>query len=117
MAKTIMVVDDEPDILQSVETVLKKEGYEVVTAKNGDQCLEKLEKEKPDLILLDIMMPGTPVKEVIKKIKDTKIAFLTAVKTSDAEKEELMENKNIVDFIEKPFDLEELVKKVRKLTS
>ena len=112
--KTIMVVDDEPDIRSTVKAILEKEGYKVITAVNADNCMKKLEKEKPDLILLDIMMPGTPVKEIIPKIK-TKIAYLSVVRTSEAEKEDLMKSKNIVGFIQKPFDISELVKRVKKL--
>lgn len=112
--KTILVVDDEKDIRDSVKTILEKEGYKVATANNADDCLKKLKTIKPDLILMDIMMPGTPVKEIIPKIK-TKIAFLSVVRTSEAEKEELMKSKNIKDFIQKPFDIDELVKRVKKL--
>ena len=71
MAKKIMVVDDEPDIRATVKTVLEKNGYKVVTAVDGDDCLKKLKKEKPDLILMDIMMPGTPVREVVPTIVGT----------------------------------------------
>ncbi len=113
--KTIMVVDDEPDIRESVKTILERNGYNVVTAVNCDDCLKKLPKQKVDLILLDIMMPGTPVKEVIPKIKDTKIAFLSVVRTSEAEREDLLKSKNIVDFIQKPFDINELLSRVKKL--
>ncbi|MFA5141618.1 MAG: response regulator [Candidatus Woesearchaeota archaeon] len=116
MPKTIMVVDDEPDIRATVKTVLEKNGFKVITAVNGDDCLDKLKKEKPDLILLDIMMPGTPVKEIVPKIKG-KIAYLTVVRVTEAEKEQLLKNKNIVDFIQKPFDIKDLVKRVTKLTS
>lgn len=115
--KTIMVVDDEPDIRATVKTVLEKNGFKVVTAINGDDCLDKLKKEKPDLILLDIMMPGTPVKEIVPKIKGIKIAYLTVVRVTEAEKEQLLKNKSIVDFIQKPFDIKDLVKRVTKLTS
>lgn len=113
--KTIMVVDDEADIRSSVKTILEKEGYEVVTAINGDDCLKKLEKVKPDLILLDIMMPGTPVREVVKKIKGIKISYLSVVRTSEAEKEQLLKASNIVDFIQKPFDIKDLIKRVKKI--
>jgi two-component system alkaline phosphatase synthesis response regulator PhoP len=113
--KKIMVVDDEPDIRASVKTILKKKGYKVVTAISGDDCLKQLKKEKPDLILMDIMMPGTPTREVVKKIKDIKISFLSVVRTSEAEKEELMKQSNIVDFIQKPFDIDELIKRVNKI--
>jgi two-component system, OmpR family, response regulator VicR len=113
--KIILVVDDEADIRSSVKTILEKEGYEVITAVNGDDCLKKLEKGKPDLILLDIMMPGTPVREVVKKIKNVKISYLSVVRTSEAEKEKLLGQNNIVDFIQKPFDIKDLVKRVKKI--
>lgn len=113
--KTIIVVDDERDIRETVKTVLETHDYEVITAVDADDCLEKLEDQKPDLILLDIMMPGTPVKEAIKEIKDVKISYLTVVKTSTGEKEELLQQDNVVGFIEKPFDMNELVKKVGEM--
>ena len=112
MAKTIMVVDDEPDIRASVKTILKKKGYKVVTAISGDDCLKQLKKEKPDLILMDIMMPGTPLRDIINKIKNINIMFLTVVRASEAEKEEIMKNKSIVGYIQKPFDINELLKKI-----
>lgn len=112
--KTIMVVDDEPDIRETVKIILEKNGYKVITAVNADECLKKLKTENPALILMDIMMPGTPVKEIIPKIKQ-RVAYLSVVRTSEAEKEELMKSKNIVDFIQKPFDVNELVKRVKKL--
>ena len=60
-------------------------------------------------------MPGTPVREIIPKIKNTRIAFLSVVKTSEAEKEDLLKSKNIVDFIQKPFDINELLSRVKKI--
>ena len=97
------------------ESILEKEGYKVVTAINGDDCLKKLPKQKVDLILMDIMMPGTPVRDIIPKIKGTKIAYLSVVRTSEAEKEDLMKSKNIIGFIQKPFDINDLIKKVKKI--
>jgi len=116
MAKKIMVVDDEKDIRDTVEMVLEKEGYEVVTATNADDALKKVESgEKPDLVLMDIMMPGTPVKDIIPKLKGIKVAYLSVVRTSEAEKEDLMASKNIVAFIQKPFDVNTLLKKVKSI--
>jgi len=109
-----MVVDDEPDIRATVKTVLEKNGYGVITAISADDCLKQLEKQKVDLILMDIMMPGTPIREVIPKIKGIKIAYLSVVKTSEAEKEELLKEKNIVGFIQKPFDINGLLRKIKK---
>jgi len=64
---------------------------------------------------MDIMMPGTPVKEIIPKLKGIKIAFLSVVRTSEAEREDLIKAENIVDFIQKPFDITELLEKVKKI--
>jgi len=114
MKKTIMVVDDEVDIRETVKTVLEKEGYTVVTAINADDALKQEPTVKPALILMDIMMPGTPVREIVPKLK-SKIAYLSVVRTSEAEKEDLTKSKNIVDFIQKPFDIKTLVAKVKKL--
>jgi DNA-binding response OmpR family regulator len=58
------------------------------------------------------MMPGTPVKEIIEKIENIKIAFLSVVRTSEAEKRDLLRQKNIVDFIQKPFDVNDLIKRI-----
>ena len=113
--KTIMVVDDEQDNRDTVKALLEQNNYKVVTAVNGDDCLKKLEKQKVDLILLDVMMPGMPVKDVVSKIKDIKIIYLTAVKTSEAEKEELLGSDNVVGFIQKPFDIDKLLKKVQEV--
>lgn len=113
--KLILVVDDEPDIRKTVKTVLEKAGFSVITANNADEGFEKWKKEKPALVLMDIMMPGTPVKNVIPKMTGAKVAYLSVVRTSEAERDELMKSKNIVDFIQKPFDINELVKRVKKL--
>jgi len=115
MKKTIMIVDDEADIRETVKAVLEKEGYTVVTAINADDALKKEAVVKPSLVLMDIMMPGTPVREVVPKMK-SKVAYLSVVRTSEAEKEDLMKAKNIVDFIQKPFDIKTLVSKVKKLS-
>jgi len=112
MQKTILIVDDEPDVRDSVKIILETKGYKVETAVDGDDCLKKLNEIKPDLILLDIMMPGTPVDEVIKKIKGIKIAFMSVVRISEARKRGLCKQENIVDFLQKPFNVSDLVDRV-----
>ncbi len=80
----ILVVDDEPDIVEFLSYNLRKEGFEVVTAADGEEALEVARREKPDIILLDIMMPHLDGVEVCRTLrqeaefKDTLIAFLTA---------------------------------------
>jgi len=114
-SKIILVVDDEPDIRESVKMILEMNGYSVVMASNGDDCLAKVEKYKPDLILLDIMMPGKPVNDVVKNIHDIKIAFMSVVRISDARKRGLCTQDNIVDFFQKPFNVTELVERVEMI--
>lgn len=83
-AKKILIVDDEPDILEFLQYNLRKEGYQVVTAADGRQAIQTAEQEKPHLILLDIMMPEMDGVETCrllrsrKEFDDTPIAFLTA---------------------------------------
>jgi len=83
-AKKILIVDDEPDILEFLQYNLRKEGYEVVTANDGLQAIAVAEREKPQLIILDIMMPeldGVETCRILrskKEFADTPIAFLTA---------------------------------------
>ncbi len=83
-SKKILIVDDEPDILEFLQYNLKKEGYQVATAPDGLQALQVAEREKPDLIILDIMMPEMDGVETCRQLRsrkeflDTPIAFLTA---------------------------------------
>ena len=107
-----MVVDDEPDVRDSVKVILERRGYKVLTAIDGNDCLNKLKEITPDLILLDIMMPGMPVREVVKNIKDTRIAYMSVVRISEARKDGLCKQDNIIDFIQKPFDVGDLIGRV-----
>jgi len=113
MKKSILVVDDEPDVRQSVKMILEMNGFDVIEAVDGNDCLRKLNENKPDLILLDIMMPGKPVSEIVKEIKDVKIAFMSVVRISDARKRGLCIQDNIVDFLQKPFNVSDLVERVK----
>jgi CheY-like chemotaxis protein len=120
MAKKIMVVDDEESLLELVSAILKEEGYEVVTAASGQECLEKLSTMKPDLILLDMMMPGMSGREVCESIrkdpktKGLKVAFITVAKFSETGKETLTEMK-VLDYITKPFENDDLIRRVKKM--
>ncbi|MCK5233235.1 MAG: response regulator [Candidatus Aenigmarchaeota archaeon] len=120
MSKTIMIVDDEEDIQDLVSAILEPEGFDMVTASDGNECLDKLKTVTPDLILLDMMMPGISGRETCEKIranpktKKIKVAFLTVAKFSESGKGAL-EKMKISDYITKPFDNSELVKRVKKI--
>lgn len=116
--KKIMVVDNEPDIVDLTRTVLELGGYQVVTANSGEECLRLLEKEKVDLVLLDIMMPGMSGWDVFNRInkKSTKIkvAFMSVLEISDKRKQVLIDE-GLADYIMKPFDKETLLNRVDKI--
>jgi DNA-binding response OmpR family regulator len=117
MAKKIMVVDDEPDILFTIGQMLEMSGYEVIKAKDGKECIEILNKldSNPDLVLLDIMMPDFSGWDVAAKIKENpkwseiSIVFLTAKGDTMSIG---MGNLAAEDYIVKPFDVEDLRERV-----
>lgn len=118
--KKIMVVDDEENLTELVRAILEQENYDVITASNGEECLDKLKTVKPDLILLDMMMPGMSGREVCERIrknpqtKNLKVAFLTVAKFSEMGKTTLADMK-VADYITKPFENEDLVRRVKKM--
>jgi|Deesub1362A_J573_1020465.scaffolds.fasta_scaffold01152_10 DNA-binding response OmpR family regulator len=117
---TIMVVDDEEDILSLIQKILTKEGHTVITARDGKEALEKLKHVKPDLILLDIMMPGMSGYQVCKIIKQSDetssitVAMLT-VKADDEDKIRALEDSRADWYFTKPIDTERFAKSVEWL--
>ena len=113
MAK-ILVVDDEASIVTMLAYNLKKEGYDVVTAEDGEVALEKFESEKPDLLLLDIMMPKMDGYEVCRKIREKSnvpIIMLTA-RADEVDKVVGLEM-GADDYVTKPFGNRELIARVK----
>lgn len=117
--KKILLVDDEPNIIMSLEYTFKKNNYEVFIARDGEEALAILKKETPDAIVLDIMMPKVDGYATITEIKKTedlqncKIIFLSAKnKESDIKKGmELGANA----YLTKPFSIKKLVETVQNL--
>ncbi len=118
--KKIMVVDDEPDIVFLVQKILKNEGYDVVGASGGEEALEMVKTEKPDLILLDVMMPGMDGWETCKRIKeddetkDIMVAMLT-VKSEDEDKIQSFDYAVADWHIAKPIDRNKFSKTIEWL--
>jgi len=117
--KKILIADDEPDILEIVHYNLKHEGYEVYTAKDGDDALVKAKQLKPDLIILDIMMPkktGVEVCSILRTqpaFKDTLIIFLTALSDESSQIKGL--DTGADDYVNKPISTKVLVSRVNAL--
>ncbi len=117
MTRTVLIVDDEPNIVLSLKFLVSQQGYEVRTAGSGEEALQSLREQVPDLVLLDIMMPKPDGYEVCQKIrstpewKDIPVIMLTA-KGRDVERQKGFAM-GADDYITKPFATSELVAKVR----
>jgi two-component system response regulator VicR len=120
MANKIMVVDDEPDVVDLVKLVLESDGFDVVTAYSGKEALDRIVQEMPDLVLLDIMMPQMDGWEVYSRIKahpktkDIPVAMLTA-KSQSIDKMIGLHVVKVDDYITKPFGRSELLERVKRI--
>lgn len=114
---SILVVDDEPDLLVLLEEHLTQEGYEVLTASTGMQAIARAREDHPDVILLDVMMPGVSGFDVCNILQDfpetaaIPVIFLTAV--AETKRKVMGLNLGADDYITKPFDLHELAARVQ----
>ncbi|MBM3244747.1 MAG: response regulator [Candidatus Omnitrophica bacterium] len=119
MAKKVLIVEDEVDICRILSLRFQKKGFEVLVANNGEEGFNKAKQEKPDIIILDLMLPKLPGEEVCKKIRsdeeiaETPIIMLTA-KATDVDR---IVGKVIGAnaYLYKPFDAKQLLEEVDKL--
>jgi DNA-binding response OmpR family regulator len=127
MGKKVLVIDDEAVMRDSLQDLLTTNGYNVVTAVDGDEGLRKVLEERPDLIVLDVIMPGKHGFEVCKELKTdpryhsfAKIPVLMlTVYPGDREKKGLSMKEGMLmeaeDYIQKPFDIKELLERIKRL--
>jgi len=118
-AKKILIVDDEPDVASLLTLLLRSQGYEAVVASDGRQGLELARKENPDLIILDIMLPGLDGYKIARMLKFDEsyshipIIMLTA-KVQEKDKALGLET-GADEYLTKPFDTQLLLKKVKEI--
>lgn len=118
----ILVVDDDSGLGSLVKNILEKEGFSIALASNGEEAIDKMKKEKPELVLLDVMMPKMSGWDVVKvmeempEFKQIPVAMLT-VKPLTLDVLYSKEVERIIDYIQKPFTKQELVKKVKEIFS
>jgi DNA-binding response OmpR family regulator len=119
MSKKILIVDDEPNIVISLEFLMRRDGFEVAVAQDGEEALRIIREQRPDLVLLDVMMPKLNGFEVCKQVRgdlalsDTRIIMLTA-KGRQAEVAKGLAL-GADGYITKPFSTRDLVIQVRSL--
>lgn len=118
MGKTrLMIVDDEVDLLAELKPLMERSGYQVISATNGEQALELIAKEHPDLIVLDMLMPRLDGRDVLRRLREsgnwTPVILLTKVNTTTERVLSLQEGAD--DYLNKPFDPLELVARVQAI--
>ena len=119
MSHKVLIADDEPNIVISLEFLMKREGHQVLVARDGLQALETIRRERPDLVLLDVMMPGRSGFEVCQAVRadealaGTRILLLTA-KGRDTDVAQGL-GVGADGYMTKPFAIKELAAKVRQL--
>ncbi len=120
----ILIVDDDPDVREAVKIVLETQPYELTFASNGEECLEQVKKSRPDLIILDLLMPKKDGFEVIKDLRGYQsypripILVLTAVKKEAAGRRYELETAlrmDVDDYIEKPIQPDDLIDRVKRI--
>jgi len=120
MSLKLLLVDDEPNILLSLEFLMKKSGYQVFIARDGREAIDILNQNVPNIIILDIMMPNVDGYEVCQHIKgapelqNVKIIFLTAKSKKEDIEKGLAMGADL--YITKPFSTRELLKKVKNIS-
>ena len=110
----ILVVDDEPQIRRVMRTTLSSNGYAVVEAKTGEEALETLRKERPDLVLLDVNMPGMGGLKTCREIRDQSDVAIIMLTVRDTEHDKVLAlDAGADDYVVKPFSMEELLARIR----
>lgn len=119
MTKKIVLAEDEPQIARLVEFKLKKEGYQVVWKENGEEALKAIKADRPDLILLDVMMPVMDGYEVLRQLKeDENLKSIPVVMlTARAQERDVVKgiDSGVEDYITKPFHPAELLARVKRI--
>ena len=112
----VIAIDDEADILQLIRMKLSKEGFDVSTASNGDEGIEKVLRDKPDVMIVDILMPGKNGYQVVTEVKarlreDSPVIIMLTSKTEDADMVKGL-SMDVDDYITKPFSPRELIERI-----
>lgn len=126
MSAKILVVDDDPDILEAISIILEANGYEVITARDGIDGLNKLKEEKPDLMILDLLMPKLDGFGVCKELKDPRwskyahipIIILSSVREEASRRRYELETGlqlDVDDYVEKPIEHTILLERVENI--
>ncbi len=116
-SKTVLLVDDDMDVLESTQYLLMDEGFDVITAKNGEEAINVFRSNKPDIIFMDIKMPimnGYDAFYKIKKLDKNAKIVLTSSYAINNEQFQKAKESALSDLLNKPFDIDSMIKMIKK---
>jgi DNA-binding response OmpR family regulator len=116
--KRVLLVDDDPEIIDAIRFALEAKGYQIFIARDGNQGLAMAEREDPDLVILDMMMPkrsGFLVLEKLRRTRDVPIKVIMITANEGARHKAYAEMLGVDDYIRKPFAMDKLVEAVQRL--
>ncbi len=113
--KTILIVEDEPSLIFTLQDTLESEGYQVFVVSDGEKAIEKINEVEPDLMLLDLMLPGKSGYEICKEVRQLKYTFPVIMLTAKDQEVDKVTGLNIGadDYITKPFGVKELLARIQ----
>jgi DNA-binding response OmpR family regulator len=118
IARRVLLVDDDPEIIEAIRYALESRGYQIFIARDGNQGLAMAERENPDLVILDMMMPkrsGFLVLEKLRRIRETPVRVIMITANEGARHKAYAEMLGVNDYLRKPFAMDKLVEAVRRL--
>lgn len=116
--KRILIVDDDAEIIEAIKFALESRGYEVVVARDGNQGLAAAERDDPDLVLLDMMMPKRSGFLVLEKLRQTRtvpVRVIMMTANEGSRHKQYAESLGVDDYLRKPFPIEKLLESVERL--
>jgi len=117
MPKKILIVDDQKEMVEAMKMRFENDGFEVVEAYNGEECIQKAKEELPDLIIMDVAMPGMDGYEAVREMKkeETIKNIPIFMLTGKDQMEDIFRMEGVQEYIVKPFDYEVLTGLIKKL--
>ena len=119
MGKSVLLIEDEPNIIEAISYILSKDGWRVASHSNGASAVEEIRRREPDVIILDVMLPGKTGFEVLRELRNegglSHIPVLMLTARGQTKDRELAEQVGATDFMTKPFSNSEVLDKVRAM--
>lgn len=121
MAKRVLLIEDEPNIIEAISFILSRDGWDVSTHSNGHDAVDAVRRRMPDLVILDVMLPGKSGFEILRELRDdselsaTPVLMLTA--RGQVKDREMAEKAGASRFMTKPFSNSEVIEAVRDLVA